>query len=72
MALLRMQFDNILRFFGVLHCSDAHATAHAMLNGDKLSSTKDCNGKKLRDHYLVELMTESNAWASHVYTLASG
>lgn len=72
MALLRMQLDNVLRFYGVLHTVDPHATAHAMLNGTKLSALKDRKGKKLKDFYLVELMAKDNSWVNHVYKLTSG
>lgn len=72
MALLRMQLDNVLRFYGVLHTVDPHATARAMLNGTKLSTVKDRKGRKLKDFYLVELMGKSNSWVEHVYNLTSG
>lgn len=72
MALLRIQLDSVLRFYGVLHTVDPLETAHAMLNGTKLSSLKDRKGKKLKDVYLVELMGKDNSWVSNVYDLTSG
>jgi hypothetical protein len=72
MVLLRMQLDNVLRFFGVLHTEDAHATANAIFNGAKLSSLKDKRGEKLQDFYLVKIISKNNSWVKHVYRLSSG
>lgn len=72
MALLRLQLDNVLRFLGVLHTKDIHETANEIFNGTKLSSLKDRKGEKLRDAYLVELLSKENTWVPHIYSLTSG
>ena len=72
MSLLRMQLDNVLRFYGVLLTEDPHNVANEMFNGAFLSKIKDKEGNKLRDHYLVTKMSEANPWVNHVYNLTSG
>lgn len=72
MSLLRMQLDNILRFYGVMHTKDIHETANAIFNGVKLNTLKDSFGKRLRDGYLVDLLSKENPWVKNVYDLTSG
>ena len=70
MALLRLQLDNVLRFYGVLSTNDPHSTANKVLNGEKLSSLKGADGQKLSDRNLVDMMAKQNPWVDHVYELA--
>ena len=47
MALLRIQLDNILRFYGVLLTKDPHRTANLVMQGTQLNKIKDKKGKRL-------------------------
>ena len=72
MGLLRMQLDNILRFYGVLITEDQHKTANEIFNGTQLNKIKDKDGNQLRDFYLVKCLSEQNDWIEHVYKLCCG
>jgi len=72
MALLRMQLDNVLRFYGILITEDQHEAANRIFNGTQLNKIKDKDGEKLRDFYLVKRLSEQNNWIEHVYKLCSG
>lgn len=72
MALLRIQLDNILRFYGVLLTKDPHRTANSIRQGKQLNKIKDKNGKFLKDYYLVKALSKQNDWVSRVYKLSSG
>ncbi|MBS0328923.1 MAG: hypothetical protein JSR30_03650 [Proteobacteria bacterium] len=69
-GLLRMQLDNILRFHGVVKSADPHGIANEIFHGAQLRTLKDRSGKKMTDARLVELLSASNPWVDHVYTLA--
>jgi hypothetical protein len=72
MALLRIQLDNVLRFYGVLHTKNIHYTANKIFLGRKLDSMKDKRGNNMKDSYLVKLLSKSNPWIAHVYKLTCG
>lgn len=69
MALLRMQLDNILRFYGVLITKDQHDTAKRIHDGTQLNKMTDKKGKKLKDYYLLECLSEQNSWIKRIYKL---
>ncbi|RLA03516.1 MAG: hypothetical protein DRQ54_10665 [Gammaproteobacteria bacterium] len=71
MAMLRMQLDNVLRFYGVLLTEDPHETSNNIFKGTPLYKIKDKKGKQLKDYYLVECLSENNDWISRVYKLCS-
>ena len=53
-ALLRMQVDTALRVYAAWLVPDAMEYAYAVFRGDKVDKTKDRDGKRLTDRYLVE------------------
>jgi len=71
-ALLRMQMDSIMRFFGVLNAEDMHDIANRLANGDQLRNLEDKDGKKMRDGYLHKLLDKINPGFSHDYDYACG
>lgn len=71
-ALLRMQFDNLLRFHGVVTSIDPHEVASQMINGTPLRKIKDKTDQLMTDKRLVEQLSVRNPWAERVYNLASG
>src|ERR1700743_2641364 len=72
MALLRMQLDSVLRFYGVATSSDPHQVADDMLNGAHLRDIKDADGKKMTDARLRERLAIANPQINSVYELTSG
>ena len=72
MALLRIQLDNILRFYGVLLTKDPHRTANSIMQGKQLNKIKDKKGNLLKDFYLVDALSKQNDWVTRVYKLSSG
>ncbi|TKV69149.1 hypothetical protein FDP08_14125 [Marinobacter panjinensis] len=72
MAMLRMQLDNVMRFYGILITKDPHATANLVLNGTHLCRLSDVKGKKLTDTYLTKRLGAQNDWVGRVYKLTSG
>jgi hypothetical protein len=71
-ALLRIQFDSVLRLYGITITPDVHEAANKIISGEKLSKIKDRKGERLSDGYLVSLLAEQNPWLKHVYSLCSG
>ncbi len=71
MAMLRMQLDNILRFYGILITEDPHKTSNSIFSGTPLSKIKDKSGNYLKDFYLVECLSKNNEWVSRIYKLCS-
>lgn len=71
-ALLRMQMDSIMRFYGVMRAKDIHDTAERLCNGDRLANLKDESGEKMKDVYLHKLLDEMNPGFSQHYDYACG
>jgi len=71
-ALLRMQLDNVLRFYGILITKDPHHYANDMINGTRLDKIKDKKGNHLKDFYLVGCLSKENPWIKDVYKIACG
>jgi hypothetical protein len=59
-ALLRMQMDSIMRFYGILITKDMHDTADKVANGVRLDTIKDRDGKLLKDFYIRKCLTKLN------------
>jgi hypothetical protein len=72
MGVMRMQMDNVLRYFGALQSGNPHDVALQMYYGTALRNIKDASNKKMTDARLVELLAVNNPWVTHVYDLASG
>lgn len=71
-ALLRMQLDNVLRFWGVLRSKDQHATAQKIYEGKPLRNLKDRLGQKMTDGYLIRELSMKNPGINAVYKKACG
>lgn len=71
-SLLRLQIDNCLRLFAGFIVRDPHKFALEVIEGKKISSLKDENGKLMKDYYLVEQLSLDAPWIKPVYKETSG
>jgi hypothetical protein len=71
-GVLRMQLDNLLRFYGVMASGDPHGVANSMANGIQLRKLKDASGQKMTDQRLLELHDAKNPDIRRMYELSSG
>ena len=71
-SLLRLNLDNILRFYGVTTCDDPHQIADEMLSGTPLRKIKHSKGGAMNDAYLVKLLGNENPWLADAYDILSG
>jgi len=71
-GLLRMQLDNVLRFYGIKMSGDPHGVANKVIQGVALRKIADSSGEKMTDARLKELLAITNPWVNHVYALSSG
>src|ERR1700730_8800825 len=65
--LVRLQLDNNLRFFASSLVDQPHDFAMKVLGGTRIDKMKDRSGKRLRDSYLVELLSSHHPWITLVY-----
>lgn len=72
--LIRMQLDNVLRFYAVFNVKNPHDFALKILDGAHISNLEDINGKLMTDSYLVQKLVkdEKKKWISRVYNNTSG
>jgi hypothetical protein len=70
--LLRLQIDNCLRLYAGFIVRDPHKFAMEVLEGKKISSLKDENGKLMKDYYLVDQLSLDAPWVKSVYKETSG
>ncbi len=70
-ALVRLQLDCSLRFYGVLHTSDPNLATKDFLGGKRIDRMKDSDGEQLRDGYLAKKLSEKHPWVKSVYDQAS-
>lgn len=70
--LLRLQIDNILRFYATWLVDNPHKLATNVLAGVSMRDVKDRDGKKLTDGYLIEKLSERYPWMKEVYKSTSG
>jgi hypothetical protein len=70
--LLRLQIDNLLRFYAALIVSDPHEFAIEVFRGKQIRDLLDAQGKKMTDHYLVTLLSKEYDWIARVYKHTSG
>lgn len=55
-SLIRLQLDNVLRFFASSLVKDSSDFVNHFIEGKKISDYKDINGNKLFDSYLAKLL----------------
>lgn len=71
-SLLRLQIDSCMRFYAVFLVDDPHDLAARVLAGEKISSIKDRSGNKMRDAYLISVISKEYEWMERVYKTTSG
>lgn len=75
---LRIQLDNVLRFYASSLVADPNEFAKAVMEGNQVRKMKDKTGQKLTDAYLVQKFvtdprfTIERSWVSSVYDQTSG
>jgi len=70
--LVRMQLDNLLRFYALSLVDNPHTLALKILGGDPLRKFPDRTGRKMTDSYLVEKLSEYLPWVKRLYKETSG
>lgn len=72
--LIRLQLDNVLRFYAAFIVDDPHDFAMKVINGKQVKHLKDKSGKKMSDCYLYEQLSkvEKKEWIRNVYKTTSG
>lgn len=70
--LIRLQLDNLLRFYAAFIVADPHDFAHQVLRGEQIRKMRDRSGKKLTDAHLVKMMSSEYDWIKRVYEHTSG
>ncbi|MGM8361383.1 hypothetical protein ACSV4D_05635 [Flavobacterium sp. ARAG 55.4] len=70
--LVRCHLDNIIRFSASWIVNNPHDFAIKVIDGVKIETLKDKNGKLMKDWYLRNLLNEEHPWISNVYEQSSG
>lgn len=70
--LLRMQIDNLLRFFALTLVEKPHDLVLDVMDGKELRKIKDKNGKKMMDHYLIQKIEPAFPWLPKAYKATCG
>lgn len=70
--LVRCHLDNIIRFSASWIVNDPHDFATKVIDGIKIDSLTDKNGKLMKDWYLRNLLNEEHPWITNVYKQSSG
>ncbi|NLD46203.1 MAG: hypothetical protein GX660_03250 [Clostridiaceae bacterium] len=71
-ALLRLQMDNCMRLCAIYIAEDEDAVISTIIDGGKISTHKDKQGKKMSDFYLKNQLQQYDDKFSVVYDNASG
>lgn len=71
-SLLRIQLDNLLRFYASFIVSDPHEFALEVSKGKRISKMIDQNGNQMTDYYLRSKLSEEFSWVSSLYEKTSG
>ncbi len=71
---VRLQLDNLIRFFGSTLVDTPHEYAMNVLKGDKISNMKDRKKRKMSDNFLCKQVAshEKKDWIKEVYNSTSG
>lgn len=70
--LLRLQLDNVMRFYALWLVPDPDQVLSALLSDTPFKKLKSSNGRQLTDSYLAEQLSEHHPWVSNVYKRTSG
>lgn len=70
--LVRMQLDNLLRFYASFIVSNPHEFATEILAGKDVRNLKDQEGNKMTDRHLVDKLSKEFKWIKPVYEKSSG
>ena len=70
--LIRLQLDNLLRFYASFIVTEPHKFANDIIDGKHVRNLKDSKGNKMTDRHLVERMAEDFPWIKSVYEKTSG
>lgn len=70
--LLRLQIDNLLRFYAAFLVSDPHEFAMEVFRGKHVRDLLDAQGRKMTDRYLVSHLSKECDWIERVYEHTSG
>lgn len=72
--LIRMQLDNLLRFYAVFLVEAPHDFAMDVMRGKHVRKLKDRSGNKMTDNYLHRKLSEEEGqeWITSVYESTSG
>jgi len=70
--ILRLQLDNVLRFYALWNVNDPSGFVMEVIKGTRIDKLKDKNGKFMRDSYLVDIISADYPWIKSVYTNCSG
>lgn len=70
--LVRLQLDNLIRFYAIWLVDDPHDLATEILKGKEIRKHKDRNGQKMTDKYLTEKLADEYPWIRRVYRETSG
>lgn len=70
--LIRLQLDNLLRFYALFIVEDPHETSMQMFKGVPLRKQRDKKGSKMTDAYLAKKLSAELPWIPEVYKQTSG
>jgi hypothetical protein len=70
--LLRLQLDNLIRFYAAFVVSDPHEFAMEVFRDKKVCDLHDAQGQKMTDRHLVKLLSKDFDWIERVYKHTSG
>ena len=70
--LLRVQIDNVLRFYAFSLANDPQKMARDVMAGTHIRKIKDRDGQALTDAYLVAKLMQDLPWLGAVYAKTSG
>lgn len=70
--LLRNQIDTAMRAYGLFLVPNYEEACDSLFKGVRFDRLEDESGKKLRDYYLKEALSEHHPWVKTVYENASG
>lgn len=71
-ALLRLQLDNILRFYALLLAANPHEFLKNVFEGGQISKFTDRSGVRMTDKHLVTTVSSDLPWIGTVYEKCSG
>lgn len=70
--LVRLQLDNLLRFYALTLVDRPHEVATRILAGKPVRTQLDRSGRKMTDRYLARKLAEELPWVERVYQETSG